>query len=465
MSMQEVSDFVLFLGRFHPLVVHLPIGFLMFALVLELADNYTKMKHLNAAVPLALLFGAISGAVACMLGYMLSQSGGYDEDMLNGHFWFGIGTTVIAFFAWAVKSGKLKIAFLQKAKPNLALLTVMVILLSVTGHYGGNLTHGEDYLVKYAPFREKEEPLPQLAKLEDATVYPYLVKPIFEAKCVSCHNESKKKGGLAMHSFEALTVGGDDGSIFTAGDAERSELIRRINLPENHDDVMPPEGKTPLTDQESALLKYWIEQGQANELTTLGETEVPEDILAYAASTLGFAAAGLAHGSTDVLPTANPLNMEVVHSITEQGFKVKELIDGSGLVEVTLENGQINAENINKWEENFKLLVPLKDQILWADFGGNELSDAILVQIASFTNLRKLVLDNTTITDTSVQPLTTLKSLESLNVYKTNVTNNLLPMLGEMANLKKVYIWQTRVSADAIEQFSKNSNLEVVSGV
>ncbi|MEP1983263.1 MAG: DUF2231 domain-containing protein, partial [Maribacter dokdonensis] len=81
MSMQEVSDFVLFLGRFHPLVVHLPIGFLMFALVLELADNYTKMKHLNAAVPLALLFGAISGAVACMLGYMLSQSGGYDEDM------------------------------------------------------------------------------------------------------------------------------------------------------------------------------------------------------------------------------------------------------------------------------------------------------------------------------------------------------------------------------------------------
>jgi len=463
--MQEVSDFVLFLGRFHPLVVHLPIGFLMFALILELADNFTKIKHLNAAVPLALLFGAISGTVACILGYMLSQSGGYDEDMLNGHFWFGIGTTLLAFFAWALKSGVLKIAILQKAKPNLALLTVMVILLSVTGHYGGNLTHGEDYLVKYAPFREKEDPLPQLAKLEEATVYPYLVKPVFEAKCVSCHNESKKKGGLAMHTFEAMALGGDGGAIFTAGEVEGSELIRRITLPEHHDDVMPPEGKTPLTEQESALIKFWIEQGQANEVATLGATKVPEDVLAYAASTLGFSAAGVGQGSSEVLPTANPLNMDVVNTITVAGFKVRELIDGSGLVEITLDDNNINASNMSEWEEHFQSLTPIKDQILWADFGGNELSETIMNQISGFTNLRKLVLDNTSITDATIQPLASLNSLESLNVYKTNVTNNVLPVLKEMPNLKKVYIWQTQVNADAVEQLFENSKLEIISGV
>ncbi|WP_396633932.1 c-type cytochrome domain-containing protein [Maribacter sp. R86514] len=462
--MQEVSDFVLFLGRFHPLVVHLPIGFLMFALILELANNFTNMKHLNAAVPLALLFGAISGTVACILGYMLSQSGGYDEDMLNGHFWFGIGTTLLAFFAWALKSGVLKIAILQKAKPNLALLTVMVILLSVTGHYGGNLTHGEDYLVKYAPFREKEEPLPQLAKLEEATVYPYLVKPVFEAKCVSCHNESKKKGGLAMHTFEAMALGGDGGAIFTAGEVEGSELIRRITLPEHHDDVMPPEGKTPLTEQESALIKFWIEHGQANEVATLGATEVPEDVLAYAASTLGFAAAGVGQGSSEVLPTANPLNMDVVNTITAAGFKVRELIDGSGLVEITLDDNKINASNMSEWEEHFQSLIPVKDQILWADFGGNELSDTIMNQISGFTNLRKLVLDNTSITDAAIQPLASLNSLESLNIYNNNITNSVLPTLKKMTNLKKVYIWQTQISTDAIEQLSADSQLKVISG-
>ena len=462
--MQEVSDFVLFLGRFHPLVVHLPIGFLMFALILELADNFTKMKHLNAAVPLALLFGAISGTVACILGYMLSQSGGYDEDMLNGHFWFGIGTTLLAFFAWALKSGVLKIAILQKAKPNLALLTVMVILLSVTGHYGGNLTHGEDYLVKYAPFREKEEPLPQLAKLEEATVYPYLVKPVFEAKCVSCHNESKKKGGLAMHTFKAMALGGDGGAIFTAGEVEGSELIRRITLPEHHDDVMPPEGKTPLTEQESALIKFWIEHGQANEVATLGATEVPEDVLAYAALTLGFSAAGVGPGSSEVLPTANPLNMDVVNTITAAGFKVRELIDGSGLVEITLDDNKINASNMSEWEEHFQSLTPVKDQILWADFGGNELSDTIMNQISGFTNLRKLVLDNTSITDAAIQPLASLNSLESLNIYNNNITNSVLPTLKKMTNLKKVYIWQTQISTDAIEQLSADSQLKVISG-
>ncbi|MGD1946441.1 MAG: DUF2231 domain-containing protein [Croceivirga sp.] len=190
--MQETSDFVLFLGRFHPLVVHLPIGFLLFAVLLEVVGRFSKNTSLTAATPLALLAGAISAAFACILGYLLSLGGGYDQDQLNGHMWFGIFTTVLAFFAWLVKIDKIQFSFFKKARPNMALLTLLVMVLSVTGHYGGNLTHGADYLVKYAPFQEKEEPLPVLVSLDEASLYPYLVKPVLEAKCVNCHNASKQ---------------------------------------------------------------------------------------------------------------------------------------------------------------------------------------------------------------------------------------------------------------------------------
>ncbi len=463
--MQEVSDFVLFLGRFHPLVVHLPIGFLLFALILEVTERFTKNKALSAAVPIALLAGALSAVMACVLGYMLSLSGDYDQDMLNGHLWFGVFTTAIAFFAWLVKTNKLPIKVLQKAKPNMALLTVMVVLLSVTGHYGGNLTHGEEYLVKYAPFRAKEEPLPELATLEEATVYPYLVQPVFEAKCVSCHNASKKKGGLAMHTFDALQKGGEGGSIVLAGNLEQSELFKRISLPENHDDFMPPEGKTPLTEEEKALVQFWIESAQGDKEATLGSVEVPEEVLQIAAGKLGFAAEGNGgHGTTESLPTAAPLDVAQLNELKAKGFGVRELVDGSGMLEITLEDNTITTTNVAAWEKNFSMLGDLKEQILWLDLGGNALSDKMVQQIAQFTNLRKLVLDNTTITDAHVQQLVALQQLESLNMYNTGVGDNVISSLAQMPKLKKVYMWRTKITPEAISNLGPESKLQVVTG-
>ncbi|HCO83229.1 MAG TPA: hypothetical protein DIT95_06825, partial [Arenibacter sp.] len=92
----NVPDFILFLGRFHPLVVHLPIGFLIFAFVLELYGRWKRDFAVSMAIEFALLGGAISAAVASVLGYMLSLSGDYEQDMLDTHFWFGIATTLVA---------------------------------------------------------------------------------------------------------------------------------------------------------------------------------------------------------------------------------------------------------------------------------------------------------------------------------------------------------------------------------
>src|SRR5580765_1425569 len=86
------------------------------------------------------------------------------------------------------------------------------------------------------------------------------VQPILQQSCVKCHGPEKQKGKLRLDSKEAATKGGKDGAVITAGDAEKSELYRRIILPKGNDDVMPNEGE-PLTKAQTDLIRAWIDQG------------------------------------------------------------------------------------------------------------------------------------------------------------------------------------------------------------
>jgi hypothetical protein len=76
----------------------------------------------------------------------------------------------------------------------------MIPLIIITGHLGGSLTHGSDFLTK--GFSEKdsvaEKEIKPIADVQEANVYADIVQPIFESKCYSCHNKSKKKGKLRL---------------------------------------------------------------------------------------------------------------------------------------------------------------------------------------------------------------------------------------------------------------------------
>jgi uncharacterized membrane protein len=80
-----IQDLITFIGRFHPLWVHLPIGFLMIAVFFKAYVVLGKKPAMQEAVNFALLLGAISALIAAVLGFMLSQSGGYDGDLLDIH--------------------------------------------------------------------------------------------------------------------------------------------------------------------------------------------------------------------------------------------------------------------------------------------------------------------------------------------------------------------------------------------
>jgi mono/diheme cytochrome c family protein len=88
------------------------------------------------------------------------------------------------------------------------------------------------------------------------------IQPIFEKHCVSCHGEKKSKGNLRLDTKEHV-YGGDSGGDFAVvpGDLQKS-LAYTLAITTDEDDLMPPaEEENPLSKEQIATIKKWIEQG------------------------------------------------------------------------------------------------------------------------------------------------------------------------------------------------------------
>ena len=86
------------------------------------------------------------------------------------------------------------------------------------------------------------------------------VKPILENECVRCHGADKTKGKLRLDTREHFLKGGDTDVAVEPGNAEHSLLYERLILPKGDDELMPQE-TDPLTAEEIAIVKSWIDAG------------------------------------------------------------------------------------------------------------------------------------------------------------------------------------------------------------
>lgn len=99
----STPTFVLFLGRFHPTFVHLPIGFLLMAALFEIFSRRARFAVLQAALPFTLFFAAMSSIIAAALGYCLSLEAGYEAELLARHQWSALALTVSIAALFLVK--------------------------------------------------------------------------------------------------------------------------------------------------------------------------------------------------------------------------------------------------------------------------------------------------------------------------------------------------------------------------
>ncbi len=279
-------DFIYFLGRLHVLALHLPIGIIYVAVLLEFLARRPRFAGLASAATFLWGAAAVTAIITVVLGLMHASEGGFTGESLQRHRLLGIVIAITSTALWIFRAKSLR-AY-QKLQPLTGV--VMLVLVAITGHYGGNMTHGATYLVEYAP-----APLKRLAGMEvrekvssvaAADVFADVVHPMLELRCGGCHGVDTRKGKLSFATYELLMEGGEMFPAVVPGDLMQSEMYARITLPATSDDYMPKEGKTPLTDDQIKIIKWWIETG-APGMGAVGTLNPPEEISGLIARELG----------------------------------------------------------------------------------------------------------------------------------------------------------------------------------
>ena len=265
-----------FLGPFHSVVLHFPIGFVTMAFLVDLYYLWRRKPEVQQIITLMLGLSVATTMLTIVLGLLRATSAEYDPQTLLMHKNYGIAVGVLTVVALVLQwlgyregDGAAPRKLLRGGYR--VLLLGNIGLLIVAGHGGGNLTHGSNYLTKNAPEFMKamveEEPEAPAASAtpggnEQEKFYLEKVKPIFDTKCLNCHGPEKQKGKYRMDQPAIALKGGDSDKLAVKpGDPFASTLVRLLLLPPSDDDVMPPTGKGTLTPEEVMHVIRWIQQG------------------------------------------------------------------------------------------------------------------------------------------------------------------------------------------------------------
>jgi uncharacterized membrane protein len=298
----EMPDIVRFIGHFHPLVLHLPIGVFVLILLQEIGTMCGGRGRTSVSGSLfPMFFGAASAIIAAITGFLLYHGHGAEygaNEIAGRHLWGGLAFAVAAVLTLVVRAWTVSLA----ANPvwYRLLLFASIGVMGFASHDGASLTHGRDYLIRYAPAplrtwfgpddgKTKASPVKPAA---EQMVYADIVAPILERRCMQCHNEKKAKGKFRMDTYELLVKGGKDGPGIEPGNSAESNIIVRMELPEDDDDHMPPEGKPDIEDAEVRVIRWWLDNG-ADPRKKLGDFEVPAGLKEALAKVPPPGAAGL----------------------------------------------------------------------------------------------------------------------------------------------------------------------------
>lgn len=422
-----------FFGHFHVVLVHLPIGILLLACLFQWLEATPTFNHLRSATQLALLLGMIAAIFSAVTGYLLSQSGDYDEGLVTKHQWFGISVACISILMYFLHR--------KSASTTLQIFTsiTLFLLIIITGHLGGSITHGSGYLTSGwnksgDSSSVVRKPIPNV---QEAIAYTDVIQPFLHEKCYSCHGPNKQKGKLRMDDSTRLMKGGKDGVVIEPGNADKSDMIRRLMLPAGDDDHMPPKEKPQPSAQEIALLHWWINAG-APFNKKVRELDQPEEIKP-------------ALLALQKAPVRKIIESEVPTTPVAKGNEdaIKKLKDIGVVVEPVAQNTNYLFANFviatNAGDNEVKMLLPLKEQLVELKLGNTAITDSALQQIAQLPNLMRLQLDHTKITDKGLASLKSLQNLRYLNLVGTLVTAEGVLQLNGLRNLQSIYLYHSGV--------------------
>ena len=282
------------------------------------------------------------------------------------------------------------------------------------------------------------------------------VQPVMEKKCYNCHRAAheeegkmkKPKGGIELDSLVGIQKGNDDGKILEPGQPDKSRMYVSTTLPKDDDKFMPPKGD-PLTEEEKAMLKTWIQEG-----ANFGEWKAATKAAPVAGATADSPVAHVAVERVDpyaaLAKDLKPAEPDVFKKIESAGGRALPLAQNNPLLRVDFLMTRLNTTDT--------ALAPLeaaKDQITQLELGETKITDAGLANVGKLTRLTRLDLHKTEVGDAGLAHLTGLENLWYLNLYGTKVTDAGLKSLAGLKKLQNIYLWQSQVTEAGVNELQK----------
>lgn len=259
------------------------------------------------------------------------------------------------------------------------------------------------------------------------------VVPILVRHCIECHGADKQKGDLRLDARAFVFPAADaDVRPIVEGEPDASELIRRVGLPSDDDDRMPPKG-LPLPAAERELLQRWVtagapwpEEGDAAVVAALAAVRtapVPFDLPAVTAAQRAAIAAAVAEwrGKGAAVESVGG----DAHALA---VNLAPLRDKVGDAEVAR-------------------LRPLAPVLVWLDLSRTAVTDAAAADLGALRQLRRLHVADTKLGPAAFRSLAELPRLELLNAHGTGLDDEALLRFAGCKDLRQVYAWRTAVTA------------------
>lgn len=424
----ELPALVEWLGNWHPLMLHFPIVLLVLAVYVSLVQK--KISH-NL-----LTLATLTALITAITGFFLSLGSSHKGAILFWHQWLGAGLALLtALWYWleGQKLGQLK--FTKTLQVSIVIGTLLA------GHFGGMITHGENFLALPGSNTLKKIP-------KDPIIYEHLVARIVDQKCASCHNANKQKGEYTMTAFKDLLKGGKTGKAVDLDHPEESELLKRLHLPREDEKHMPPSEKKQLSSTEIQLIEEWIRLG-ASDTLRLQHIKSDSPLVALVNTFI----------KPDEKISWNKLpkiDTDIINNLTSDYLTIKRLASGTDALSINMYTPpQYSSELITK-------LAPVAKNIIQLDFSGLPLKEKELAFIGSCSNLEKLEIDKTPINDSTVTHLKTLKKLKVLKIFNTAITDSSIEVFEQLQSLEKLFINGTQITNKGVTKLQKtNPSLKI----
>ncbi len=420
---------MLFTGRLHPMLVHLPIGMFVLATFLYLLKNKFDKSNIDPILHFIFALSTLTALISAIAGLFLGLENGYEADALKWHKNAAVAFSLTQYMIYALYSKNTQLKNL--------LIASAAILLLIAGHFGANITHGKNFVF---PEKSTLEHNPKV-DINTNSLFEFAIQPIFNRKCISCHNNEKSKGELNLTDTLSIKKGGKHGLVFIAGNAMDSKIIKSLLLPIKDELHMPPDGKQQLTQVEKNIIRQWILSGAS--FNKKYEQYSVKDSFRILAASMGV------EQKPEKKYAFESASKETIKAINSPYLSLNPIDINSPALEANFFVS--TAFSLN----NLKSLLKVKKQLVSLNLSSMPLDNEAIKILPQFSALEKLMVNGCKITDVQFDELTKLPLLEELSAYNNPLTMKIGKSIKQFKAIKSLYLYNTNVPYADILSFQK----------